>query len=136
MKMYRNYDGKKSTFGDTSICAAVTEPGPGLRLCRHARVGRRADPDGDQQTTTASASATVSLANFLPAGTARYWQLTSANTITRLSDMSFSGSSFTSTVPAQSITLFVLPAASPASGPASNPSPANGADGRAHQLQA
>ena len=56
------------------------------------------------------------------------WQLTSANAITRLSDLSFAGSSFTNTVPAQSITLFVLPAAMVA-GPASNPNPANGATG-------
>ena len=52
----------------------------------------------------------VNLANFLPAGTAQVWQLTSGNAITRLSDLSFSGNSFTSTVPVQSITLFVLPA--------------------------
>jgi hypothetical protein len=75
---------------------------------------------------TAGATASISLNNFLPAGTGQVWQLTSANTIMRLSDISFSGTTFTSTVPVQSITLFVLPAVIVA-GPASNPTPANGA---------
>jgi hypothetical protein len=55
------------------------------------------------------------------------WQLTSANAITRLGDLSFAGSGFTNTVPAQSITLFVLPTAMV--GPASSPNPASGAVG-------
>ena len=74
---------------------------------------------------TAAAATAVNLANFLPAGTSQVWQLTAANSITRLSDITFSGTTFTSTVPAQSITLFVLPSVTLA-GPASNPSPANG----------
>ncbi len=36
------------------------------------------------------------------------WQLTAANTISRLTDVSFSGNTFGATLPAQSITLFVL----------------------------
>ena len=64
----------------------------------------------------------MNLANFLPAGTGQVWQLTSANTITRLSDISFSGTSFTNTVPVQSITLFVLPGVILA-GPAADPVP-------------
>src|SRR5205814_2348263 len=37
------------------------------------------------------------------------WQLTSANVITRLSDITFNGTALSNTVPAQSITLYVLP---------------------------
>jgi len=36
------------------------------------------------------------------------WQLTSANVINHLSNLNFTGTSFTNTVPAQSITLYVL----------------------------
>jgi PKD repeat protein len=43
-------------------------------------------------------------------GTAQVWQLTSTNTITRLSDISFSGSTVNVTLPQQSITLLVIPA--------------------------
>jgi len=51
---------------------------------------------------------TVSLANFAGNGTAQAWQLTSSNQIARLADVAYSGSSLTATVPAQSITLFIL----------------------------
>ena len=128
MKIYRNYDGNKSGFGDTSVSA--TGPSPD-NVATFAAVR---SSDGAltvmviNKQLTSGASTTVNLASFLPAGTAQVWQLTSANTITRLSDLSFSGSNFTSTVPVQSITLFVLPAAILA-GPASNPNPASGATG-------
>ena len=126
MKMYRNYDGNKSTFGDTSISASGPNPD------NVSTFAAMRSSDGAltlmviNKQLTASATAAVALANFLPAGTGQVWQLTSANAITRLSDISFSGTRFTNTVPAQSITLFVLPAAILA-GPATNPSPANGA---------
>jgi hypothetical protein len=56
------------------------------------------------------ATNTINLANFLPSGVAQRWQLTSANAITHLSNLSFVGNSFSNTVPAQSITLYVLAA--------------------------
>jgi hypothetical protein len=126
MKMYRNYDGNKSGFGDTSVNAAGPNPD---NVSTFAAVR---SSDGAltiiviNKQLSSGAVTTVNLANFLPAGTAQVWQLTSANAITRLSDLSFSGSTFTSTVPLQSITLFILPAAI-AAGPASNPNPASGA---------
>ena len=43
-------------------------------------------------------------------GTAQAWQLTSANAITRLTDLTLSGNSIVVTLPPQSITLFVVPA--------------------------
>jgi hypothetical protein len=57
---------------------------------------------------TATATATINLSNFLSSGTAQMWQLTSANSITHPSPISFTGNSFSNTLPAQSITLFVL----------------------------
>jgi len=52
---------------------------------------------------------TVTLANVTHRGTAQAWQLTSANAITRLADVTMSGNSLVTTLPAQSITLFVVP---------------------------
>jgi hypothetical protein len=43
---------------------------------------------------------------------AQAWQLTAANAITRLPDVAVGGSSFTVTLPPQSITLFVVANAS------------------------
>ncbi len=113
MKMYRNYDGNKSGFGDTSVSA--TGPNPDNVACFAAV----RSSDGAltamliNKQLTASASATVNLTNFLSSGVAQRWQLTSANSVTRLSDLSFAGNGFSNTVPAQSITLFVVPAGSP-----------------------
>jgi hypothetical protein len=56
-----------------------------------------------------TATVTVNLANFVATNTAQVWQLTSANIINHLSDVAVSGNALTTTVPAQSITLFVLP---------------------------
>jgi PKD repeat protein len=55
-----------------------------------------------------STPATINVANFASGGRAQVWQLTSANTINRLSDVTFTGSNFNVTLPQQSITLFVI----------------------------
>jgi hypothetical protein len=108
MKMYRNYDGNKSTFGDISV--AVAGPNPD-NLSTFAAVR---STDGaltvmavNKQIGTAAA-ANFSITNFPPNGVAQVWQLTSANAISRLNDLAFTGGAFTNTLPAQSITLFVI----------------------------
>ena len=57
----------------------------------------------------APASIVLRLTNLVHNGTAQTWQLTSTNAITHLPDAAFSGNTFSNQVPAQSITLFVLP---------------------------
>ncbi len=110
MKMYRNYDGNKSAFGDTSVSA--TGPNPD-QVSTFAAVR---SSDGAltamviNKQLTASATASLTLSKFLPTGAAQAWQLTASNLITRLPDLNFAGNTFSSTVPPQSITLFVLPA--------------------------
>jgi hypothetical protein len=110
MKIYRNYDGNKSTFGDTSVSA--TGPNPDY-VSSFAAVR---SSDGAltiiaiNKQIGSNTPATFVTTNFLPGGTAQVWQLTSANTISRLSDISFTGGTFNNTLPAQSVTLFVLPA--------------------------
>jgi hypothetical protein len=111
MKMYRNYDGTNSTFGDTSISDTVSTNVDYVSSFAAVR-----SSDGAMtvmlinKQLTASATVTLNLANFVPAGTAQVWQLTSANTISRLSDINFSGNTVSNAVPPQSITLYVLPA--------------------------
>jgi len=115
MKMYRNYDGNKSTFGDTSVSAG----GPNPDLI--STFAARRSSDGaltimaiNKQIGT-NATVKITLTNFPSAGTAQVWQLTSANTISRLSDLSFPGNTFSNTLPAQSVTLFVVPNGTPPS---------------------
>jgi hypothetical protein len=108
MKMYRNYDGNKSGFGDTSVSAT----GPNSDLVSTFAAVRSNDGALTVMTINkqmlASAPATIGFTNFLPNGNAQVWQLTSANSIIHLSDLAFVGSSFTNTLPPQSITLFVV----------------------------
>ncbi len=68
----------------------------------------------------------MNLSNFAAGPTAQVWQLDASNAITHLADVAVGGGSLAATLPAQTVTLFVIPAAglavsavSPASGPAS-----------------
>jgi hypothetical protein len=109
MKLYRNYDGNDSCFGDTSVSAIGPNPD---QVATFAAVR-----SGDGALTimvinkqlVAAAALTLTINNFSPGGTAQAWQLTSANNISRLADVLFSDATLTSSVPAQSITLFVFP---------------------------
>ena len=113
MKLYRNYDGNKSGFGETSVSATVPNPdNVSAFAASRSSDGALTAMVINKQLNNGVAAA-ISLTNFVPAGSAQVWQLTSANAITRLPDVTFSGASFTNNVPAQSITLFVLPPAVP-----------------------
>lgn len=109
MKLFRNYDGADSGFGDASVNA--TGPNPD----NVSTFAALRSSDGAltvmviNKQLTAAATAAVGVTNYPLAGSGQVWQLTAANTIARLSDLSFGGSTFTSTVPPQSVTLFVLP---------------------------
>ena len=111
MKMYRNYDGNKSAFGDTSIAASAPNPD---NLSSFAAV-RSSDGALTVMVINKSLSGMtpvlLNVTNFSAAGAAQVWQLTSANTISRLADLNPSGGTLSNTVPAQSITLVVLPPA-------------------------
>ena len=110
MKMYRNYDGNKSTFGDTSVSTTVPNPD------NVSAFSAKRSADGAltvmviSKYLSGSTPATINLENFASAGTAQVWQLTSTNTINHLSDITFSGSTVNVTLPQQSITLLVIPA--------------------------
>jgi PKD repeat protein len=113
MKIWRNYDGNKSTFGETSVAASVANP-DNLSAFAATRAG-----DGAMtvmvisKVLSGSTPVTVNLANFAASGVAQAWQLTSANAITRLADVNFAGGSFAVSVPAQSITLYVIAGGTP-----------------------
>ena len=109
MQMYRNYDGKKSGFGDISVSDTV----PDSDMLSSFAAVRRSDGAMTVMVINKSLAGptpvSLALAHF--AGTtASEWQLTSANTITRLPNAAISEGHVTATLPAQSITLFVVPA--------------------------
>ena len=119
MKLYRNYDGNRSTFGDTSVAATSTANADNLSVFAAQRSSDNAlTVMVIAKALTGSTPVTVNLANFSPAATAQVWQLTSSNAITHLADAAVSGQSFSASVPAQSITLFIVAASG---GPANQP---------------
>jgi fibronectin type 3 domain-containing protein len=127
MKMFRNYDGNGSAFGDTSVSASVGNPDQ-----VDAFASTRSS-DGaltvmvinknlyDSTNPSATTSITVNLSNFAAGGTAQEWQLAAVNpsdqtnaAISHLSDIVISGNSFTLNVPMESVSLFVIKPASSA----------------------
>jgi hypothetical protein len=109
-QMYRNYDGHNSMFGSIGVSDAVPDPDA---LSSFAAVRRS---DGAltvmviSKVLSGNTPLTLNLRGFTPGGPAQAWQLTSANVITRLTDAPGGGGSIRTTLPAQSITLFVVPA--------------------------
>jgi len=115
MKLYRNYDGNKSTFGDISVSASGSNPdNVSVFAARRTSDSALTVMAINKQINT-NAPVNIVLTNFLPGGVAQRWQLTAANTITRLNDHTFSGGTISNTLPAQSITLFVIASGTPPS---------------------
>lgn len=113
IKMYRNYDGNKSAFGETSVSA--TGPNPD----NVSVFAAQRSSDGALTVVVISkylsgnTPVSIALNNFSAAGTAQVYQLTAANAITRLSDLTLSGTTVAFTAPPQSITTLVLPSGTP-----------------------
>ncbi|HVO95692.1 MAG TPA: glycoside hydrolase family 44 protein [Terriglobales bacterium] len=108
MKLYRNYDGNKSTFGDVSVAATTANPD------NVAAFAAERSSDGALtimvigKYLSGTTQTTINLAAFAHNGSAQVWQLTAANAINRLPDLAITGNTFSTTLPPQSITLFVL----------------------------
>ena len=117
MKLYRNYDGLKSGFGNVSVSDTAPTPDAVSSFAAVRSLDGALTVMVVDKSLSGTTPVTVSLANFTGGATAQAWQLTAANTITRLADTSVSGNAITATLPAQSVTLFVVPAA-PAPRPA------------------
>ena len=110
MQLYRNYDGANAGFGDTSLRATVANPD---NLSSFAAV-RASDGALTVMLINKSAAVTacaVNLSSFNAAAASQVWQLTAANSITRIADIAVAANQANLTVPAQSITLLVLAAA-------------------------
>lgn len=110
MQMYRNYDGKKSAFGSIGVADHVPDPDT---LSSFAAV-RRSDGALTVMVINKSLDAptpiTLALSNFSGQGAAQVWQLAAPGAITHLPNAAVKAGHVTTTLPAQSVTLFVVPA--------------------------
>ncbi len=109
-RMYRNYDGLGSSFGETSVQAASTDQ---EKLALYAA---RRSPDGALtlmiiNKTGGALTSSLALANFQPATSARIYRYSSANlaAIVHEPDQPLTQAGFTAVYPANSITLVVIP---------------------------
>jgi hypothetical protein len=109
IKMYRNYDGNKSTFGDTSVLTTVPNPDD------VSAFGAVRSSDGAMTLMVVNKDITnaspfnAAITNFNSTGVAQRWQLTSTSVITALTNLPVTNGIVSDTVPSQSITLYVLP---------------------------
>jgi len=109
MQMYRNYDGANSTFGDTSVAATVPNPDDLSAFASQRTKDSALTVMVISKVLSGTTPVTLTLANFTTAGSAQRWQLTASNAIQQLGNVAWTGGTLNDTVPAQSITLYVLP---------------------------
>jgi hypothetical protein len=123
-RIYRNYDGEGGQFGDTSVAATSSNQ---ARLSIHAAQRTR----DDSLTlviinkSTELLSAELTLANFNASPSAQLYRYSDANlaAITHAPDLAITSGKITTTYPANSITLLVIPKSGPAPDPDPDPDP-------------
>ncbi|HLK99373.1 MAG TPA: glycoside hydrolase family 44 protein [Myxococcaceae bacterium] len=112
-KLYRNYDGQRSTFGNTSVAALAPDPD---NVAAYAAL-RSADGALTimvvSKFLSGSANVNLDLLGFNATGPVQVWQLNSANTLARQADLRVYESRVTAVVPASSVTLFVVQGPTP-----------------------
>ena len=110
MLMYRNYDGKDSAFGDESI---ADQPDCNPDLLSSFAATRNTDGALTviviNKVLSGSTPITIALSHFAQAGSADIWQLSSGNPIAHLDPIAYTNGQIQTTVPAQSVTMFVIP---------------------------
>jgi hypothetical protein len=113
IKMYRNYDGNRSAFGDTSVTATVPDPNSLAAFAAQRSTDGALTIMVVNKVLSGTTPVAINVAHFADRGTAQVWQLTSANAITRAADVAITASSITLTLPPQSITLLVVASRGP-----------------------
>ena len=110
-RLYRNYDGAGSAFGDISV-AAVTENQDKLAIYAALRSDSALTMVVLNKTGN-DLSSTVGISGFLPSTAARVYRYTAANlnAIVKVADVPATSAGVTTVFPAYSATLLVLPQA-------------------------
>ncbi len=126
-RMFRNYDGNFSKFGDVSINASVpsTDVDKASFYASKDSVTNALKIMVINKQPSLNYDLNLSLANFSPGNAAKVYRYAQTDTskINQLADAALSGNSLVATVPAYSITLFVIPASTtPTTSPTPSPS--------------
>jgi len=109
MKLYRNYDGNKSTFGDISVSDVVPNPDEVSSFAAlRTKDGALTIMAINKQLTT-DTDVLFNVSNFSGSGAAKAYQLTAGGGISRLSDYPYQSGKLEAYLPAQSVTLLIIP---------------------------
>ena len=108
MQMYRNYDGHKSMFGSISVSDRVPDPDTLASFAALRQSDGALTVMVINKALSGPTPVALSLSHFAPGAAAQAWQLAGSGAITRLPDAALSGSRLTATLPAQSVTLYVI----------------------------
>lgn len=111
MKMFRSYDGHARGFGDLAVSDAGASPDSLSSFAAYRSSDGALTVFAINKVGT-PAKVNLAIKNFTGDGLAQVWQLTSANAIARIADVPVANNVVSTTVPGQSITLFVLPPSS------------------------
>lgn len=127
IKMFRNYDGSMSAFGDISVRATAPNPDNVSAFAAIRSVDRALTIVLINKQLTATAAVLPQIANYTPTGNATRWQLAS-NAITSLATVA---PNTQITLPAQSITILAFPGTTDITEPSVTfAAPVRNADGR------
>lgn len=108
-QMFRNYDGKKSTFGDESISDKVSDCDTVSSFAALRTADKMLTIMVINKSLDTNHPVSIALGNFSPSSDAQVWQLTESNSIQQLPNTPCADGNITVTLPKQSVTLFVLP---------------------------
>ncbi len=109
MKIYRNYDSKGGAFGDTSVLAGGPNPDNVSVFAAQRSADEALTIMVVNKYLAGATPLVINVTNFTGTGTAQAWQLNSSNVIAQLPNLNYAGGALDTTVPGQSVTLFVLP---------------------------
>jgi chitodextrinase len=113
IRIYRNYDGNRSAFGDTSVAATGPNPDSVAAFAAERSTDGALTVMVISKALTGTTATTLALASFTPGNAAQVWQLKAGARVTRLADVTLSQGRLTATLPPQSVTLFVVPKGGP-----------------------
>ncbi len=120
-RMYRNYDGLGSGFGNVSRKATSADPGA-LAIYAAQRSSDNALTVMVINKTASALTSSISLTGFAPASTAAVYRYSGAlfGAIERAADQAVTAEGFNATLPANSITLLVIKPGDPLPSPPSH----------------
>jgi hypothetical protein len=107
MKMYRNYDGQHSAFGDVSVHAAAPDPDTLAAFASQRSSDGAVTVMVVDKALSGSTPLTLNLAGFSPGASAAVWQL-AAGSLTHPANVPIAGGTLSTTLPSPSVTLFVI----------------------------